>query len=101
MKLLLLILVAVQLSFAAFAQVSPPDGAAANRKGLELFQKGEYEAAAKDLWTAVLFHSNSPTYDVSHTFSTFLQCYMQLGRVGDGLAFVASESYQRGQIQDC
>lgn len=94
-----LFLLLLLLSHAVTSQMTPPDGAAANRKGLQLYKERKFEEAAKELWTAVLFHTQSPTYDVSNTFNTFLQCYMQLNRLGDGLAFVASESYQRGQIQ--
>jgi protein O-GlcNAc transferase len=78
----------------------PPDGAASAARGKELFVKKEYEAAALELWTAVLFHGDTPPdrqYDVQEVFSLFMQCYVFQNKLADGLAFVASESFRRGQ----
>jgi protein O-GlcNAc transferase len=71
-------------------------------RGQSLFAQQQYAEAATELWKAVLFHGETPpehTYDVQQVFQLFLQCYIQQGKLADGFAFVASESFRRGQIQ--
>jgi tetratricopeptide (TPR) repeat protein len=77
---------------------SGPD---AFRLGEELFQRQEYERAAAALWRSVLLHEQTPPdqkYDVQRAFQWFLQCYAAQNRVVDGFAFVAEESFRRGQF---
>jgi len=79
------------------------DGPTSYARGKELFEKGEnYDAAAMELWKAVLLHGNTPPekrYNVQEVFQLFMQCYMIQGKTADGFAFVASESFRRGQIE--
>ena len=95
------------LPFAALAAAATAqeevlfDGPSSFSRGKELFQQGKYDKAATELWRAVLLHSNTPTeqqYPVQEVFQLFMQCYIVQNRMADGLAFVASESFQRGQI---
>lgn len=77
------------------------DGPTSVAKGRDLFQSGAYEEAAMEFWKAVLLHSQTPPerqYNVQEVFQSFMQCYIVQGRMADGFAFVASESFQRGQI---
>jgi protein O-GlcNAc transferase len=82
--------------------LSQPDGPASFERGKKLFESQQYDAAAIELWKAVLFHGavTDPhrKYDVNMAFRIFLQCYAIQDRMADGLAFVASESFQRGQL---
>ena len=90
-------------SLAALAQQNDGlDGPSSFARGRELFQQAQYDEAASELWKAVLLHSNTPPdrqYDVQECFQLFLQCYHVQGKVTDGFAFVASESFRRGQIE--
>lgn len=77
-----------------------PDGPECVVRGKQLFSERKYDAAATELWNAVLHHGLTPpdrTYDVTEVFGLFMQCYVLQGKIGDGLAFVASESFRRGQ----
>jgi hypothetical protein len=77
------------------------DGPASYARGQELFQQGAYEEAAMELWKAVLLHGSTPPeqqYSVPDVFQLFMQCYSIQGKTADGFAFVASESFRRGQI---
>ena len=77
-----------------------PDGPKSFRDGQDLFQKGQYEDAAPALWNAVIFHGQTPpsrTYDVNKAFQMFIQCYSLQGKLVEGFAFVAMESFRRGQ----
>jgi hypothetical protein len=63
-----------------------------------------YNDASAYLWRAVLLHSSQSSrtsdnkkYQVDDAFTPFLQCYMHLNRVVDGLVFIAAESYLRRQ----
>jgi protein O-GlcNAc transferase len=68
--------------------------------GKAAFEQGHYEAAATDLWKAVLLHAEDPSaYNVQQVFSDFLQCYVLQDRLADGLAFVAVESFRRNQVE--
>ncbi|KAL7560328.1 hypothetical protein ACA910_020252 [Epithemia clementina (nom. ined.)] len=70
--------------------------------GQAFFERGMYEEAAPHYWTAVLFHSQTPsdlTYDVQDVFGKFLQCFTLQGKTVDGLAYVSMESFRRGQRQ--
>jgi tetratricopeptide (TPR) repeat protein len=76
------------------------DGPTCVLKGKELFQQEQYEDAAMEFWKAVLLHTQTPPerqYNVQEVFQLFMQCYIVQGRMADGFAFVASESFQRGQ----
>jgi protein O-GlcNAc transferase len=76
------------------------DGPAYWQRGRDHFRDGRYDDAATDLWKAVLLHTQTPpaqTYDVQDVFRLFLQCYVVRDRAADGLAFVAGESFRRGQ----
>lgn len=64
-------------------------------QGQRLFAQQRYDEASLEFWKAVLLHDGS--YDVQAVFAQFLKCYAVQNRVGDGLAFVASESFKRGQ----
>jgi hypothetical protein len=79
-----------------------PDGPASLATGDRLFQEHEYDGAAESYWKAVLMHGNteaSRTYDVQSVFQKFMQCYIVQGKMVDGLAYVADQSFQRGQIE--
>jgi len=76
------------------------DGPASLQKGMELFAQQQYDDAAVALWRAVLLNEETEAekeYDVQAVFQQFMQCYIVQDRMADGLAFVASESFQRGQ----
>ena len=78
------------------------DGPSCIVKGKELFQKGDYDDAALEFWKAVLLHEQTPPdkkYNVQDVFQLFMQCYVVQGKMADGFAFVAAESFQRGQAQ--
>jgi hypothetical protein len=67
-------------------------------EGQRLFQLGRYTEATTFLWRAVLLHSSSASaYTVNEAFTPFLQCYVKLDRIVDGMTFIAAESYLRGQ----
>lgn len=77
------------------------DGPASYARGQELYQQGDFDDAAMELWKAVLLHGNTPPeqqYSVPDVFQMFMQCYSIQGKTADGFAFVASESFRRGQI---
>jgi protein O-GlcNAc transferase len=78
-----------------------PDGPSSFARGQQLFGERKYDQAAIELWKAVLFHGNTAPerqYDVQEVFQMFMQCYIIQGKMADGLAFAASESFRRGQI---
>ena len=77
------------------------DGPTSYARGQELFQQGDYDDAAMELWKAVLLHGDTPPerqYNVPEVFQMFMRCYSIQGKTADGFAFVASESFRRGQI---
>jgi hypothetical protein len=79
-----------------------PDGPKSYELGKELFDEELYDEAAVELWNAVLFHSETEehrTYDVQAVFTQFLDCYKRQDKLVDGMAFVALESYRRGQLE--
>lgn len=79
---------------------TPPDGPDSLARGQQLFADLLYDQAASELWNAVLFHGQTEParqYDVQDAFQLFMQCYIVQGRPADGLAFVAAESFRRGQ----
>lgn len=79
-----------------------PDGPRSFALGEQLFQEQKYDQAAAELWKAVLFHGNTEPkrqYDVQAVFHMFMRCYMIQGKMADGFAFVASESFRRGQTE--
>ena len=93
-------LVLFSLSLAPAAQdQAVTDGPGHLARGRLLFEQGKWDEAAIDLWKAVLLHGNTPppSYDVQAVFQQFMQCYMQQNKMADGLAFVALESFRRGQ----
>lgn len=76
------------------------DGPSCVQKGKELYQNADYDNAALEFWKAVLLHEQTPPdkkYNVQEVFQLFMQCYIVQGRMADGFAFVAAESFQRGQ----
>lgn len=85
------------LLYSLFPPSCSQNGAEFYKHGLELFHRQAFDEAAPELWKAVLFHNNDPSYDVQTVFQQFMQCYIQQGRAADGLAFVSSESFRRGQ----
>lgn len=79
---------------------STPDGPKSFSIGRDLFEDGDYDDAATELWNAVIFHEQTPPsrkYDVNQAFQMFLQCYSRQGKLVEGLAFVSLESFRRGQ----
>ena len=79
-----------------------PDGPAAYNLAEQLFQAADFDEAAAEYWKAVIWHDQTPPanrYDVQNAFQQFLQCYMIQGKLADGMAFVALESFRRGQTQ--
>jgi tetratricopeptide (TPR) repeat protein len=85
----------------AVAEDEDMDGPISFAKGKDLFKQAHYEQAAVQLWKAVILHGSTPPerqYNVQDVFQLFLQCYMAQGRIAEGFAFVASESFRRGQI---
>lgn len=98
MKCVLVIIVFLFLK----ACQSQPDGPESFEKGKKLFAANDYDAAATELWNAVLFHANTEEhrkYDVNVAFHTFLKCYAIQDKLAEGFAFVASESFRRGETQ--
>lgn len=96
------LLVATFTTASSSSSLNIPTGPKSLERGQALFSQQQYEEAATELWKAVLLHGETPpehTYDVQQVFQLFLQCYIQQGKLADGFAFVASESYRRGQIQ--
>lgn len=84
----------------AYYESTTQTGPEALQAGQALFAEREYEDAAIELWKAVLWHGQTPPsqqYDVQAVFTQFLQCYMLQDKLVDGLAFVALESFRRGQ----
>lgn len=82
------------------ACISQPDGPKSFERGKQLFEANDYDAAAVELWNAVLFHANTEEhrkYDVNIAFHTFLKCYALQDKLAEGFAFVASESFRRGE----
>jgi tetratricopeptide (TPR) repeat protein len=87
---------AIELDFPT--DVPPHDGPANYAEGKRLFQESSFEMAAMHLWRALLMQAqNKEAYPVEVVFQEFLQCFVQLGRVVDGLTYVAQESISRGQ----
>lgn len=81
--------------------INVEDGFKAWREANRLFGEGEdhYDAAALHYWRAVLLHNDSPKYTVQEGFEKFMQCFLLQHKPADGLAYVALESYRRGQSQ--
>ena len=90
--------------------VDANDGPSNLREGRRLIDLGMYAEASSYLWRAVLLQTkqqgqggvhHSPLavsyYSADDAFLPFLQCYVALGRVVDGLVFVSVEGYLRGQ----
>jgi protein O-GlcNAc transferase len=78
------------------------DGPGSLQAGTRFFEEERYEEAAAELWRAVLLHGETPpsrTYDVQAVFAMFLQCWIRRGMAVDGLAFVALESFRRGNVE--
>jgi len=86
------------------------------QQGTRLFQQGQYDQASNYLWRAVLLHSQNehsssyinngvdvddrpPSYTVDEAFAPFLQCYLRLHKLVDGLVFISAESFARGQFE--
>lgn len=83
-----------------FVDATAMDGTEYLKSGKRLFDEFKYDEAAADLWKAILLHSALPKekqYDVTAVFQQFLQCYSLQNKLADGLSFVASESFKRGQ----
>ena len=79
-----------------------PDGPSSLATGDRLFQEHQYDDAAESYWKAVLMHGQteaSRTYDVQSVFQKFMQCYIVQGKMVDGLAYVADNAFQRGQME--
>lgn len=77
-----------------------PDGLESLSTGDRLFANHQYDEAAEEYWMAVLMHGNIPPdkqYDVQKVFEKFMQCYIVQGKMVDGLAYVAEQSFRRGQ----
>lgn len=98
--LLVLVVCSLRVTALQERQGAVLDGPAHLARGHRLFEQGKLDEAAADLWKAVLLHGETPpskTYDVQMVFQQFMQCYIQQNKMGDGLAFVALESFRRGQ----
>ena len=66
-------------------------------KAIETNDDSSYDAAALHFWRAVLLHNHSPTFTVQDAFNQFMQCMLKQNKAADGMAYVALESYRRGQ----
>jgi protein O-GlcNAc transferase len=87
-------------SVLAQQQNDADDGPFYIAQGDDLFAERAYDAAAMAYWKAVLLHGETPAhkqYNVQDVFTKFMQCYIVQERMADGLAFVAMESFRRGQ----
>ena len=75
------------------------DGDSSWDEAQRLFAEGRdsYDTAALHYWRAVLMHQNSPHYSVQEAFEKFMQCMLLQSKAADGMAYVALESYRRGQ----
>ena len=80
------------------------DGPASLARGRELLAQDRYDEAAPHFWRAVLLHGEQQqgtaeeAYTVEEAFTLFLRCYAAQDRTADGFAYVAVESYRRGQL---
>ena len=80
------------------------DGPASLARGRELLARDRYDEAAPYFWRAVLLHGEQQqgtaeeAYTVEEAFTLFLRCYAAQDRTADGFAYVALESYRRGQL---
>ncbi|CAB9515534.1 peptide N-acetylglucosaminyltransferase 110 kDa subunit [Seminavis robusta] len=81
--------------------IASEDGESSWKEANRLFALGEssYDAAALHYWRAVLLHNHSPKYTVQEGFEKFMQCMLLQHKPADGLAYVALESFRRGQNQ--
>ena len=104
-KLVLICLLSSTLLVITATQSSSIDitnGHANLLEGQRLLQLGHYTDATTFFWRAVLLHSSSSSsslYSVNDAFTPFLQCYINLNKLVDGITFVAAESYLRRQDQ--
>lgn len=77
------------------------DPADALKHAQSLYQEKQYNDAAPYFWHAILHAEQLPigsSIDVQSVFKQFMQCYAVQDRLADGFAFVASESFQRNQL---
>ena len=101
-RIIVLVIAAILLHVVASEYGTASDGPAHFARGRRLFEQGKLDEAAGDLWKAVLLHGETPpleTYDVQSAFHLFMQCYIQQDKTAEGLAFVALESFRRGQTE--
>jgi len=79
--------------------IAKQDGDSAWEEANRLFEQGEasYDAAALHYWRAILLHNKSPTFTVEVAFQKFMQCMVLQHKAADGMAYVALESFRRGQ----
>jgi len=72
------------------------DGYEFYKKAVSLDKSGYYEEAAREYWTAVLFHNNSPDFLIQDAFLAFMTCYKNLGDIAGGYVYVAKQYAIRG-----
>eukprot|EP00985_Skeletonema_marinoi_P023197 scaffold15256_cov77-Skeletonema_marinoi.AAC.1 len=98
----LLVITATEQSSQSSSSIDISNGHANLLEGQRLLQLGHYIDATTFFWRAVLLHSSSTSsslYSVNDAFTPFLQCYINLNKLVDGITFVAAESYLRRQDQ--
>jgi len=82
--------------------IATQDGDSSWKEANRLFSTGDdtkFDSAALHFWRAVLLHNDSPNYSVQDAFEKFMQCHILQHKPADGLAYVALESFRRGQNQ--
>jgi len=103
----LLFLLLIVTNYLTQAEIIPTDSGETNYHKANIhFQQGRYEEAAEHYWAAVLLHSTNPSshiggkasYAVQDAFVPFIKCYSIRDKLADGTAYIAMESWKRGQL---
>jgi len=101
--ILLLFYILLSNLFISSYEILADDGISSLHEGNRLLQNDSYEEAAPHFWHAILNHAESSrngevVYTVQEAFQLLMQCYIKMGKVIDGLLFIAQESLMRGQM---
>lgn len=86
--------------YAATATSGKMDGLSHYNKATKLYNEEKYDDAAEEYWQAFVKHKKKAqgrTFSASEAYQKFLMCYMKQNKLGDGLAFIAYDSFQRGK----